>query len=206
MTILPKIVNNQGFQSMLKQVNLATFIGVRNRAMLLSMYGSGLRNSEVCNLALSDADLIGGMIYVQQSKRNKDRYTPMDDLTIDAFKAWISIRPDSEYLFCTKKGGLLSDRYIRDMCYRLSTAAGVYIQNGKTKKPVNPHALRHTFATRALNELGMNLREVQEALGHKNLNTTQIYTHVSPVEMAKKYRERSREAHRGLSELEIIRR
>jgi len=101
----------------------------------------------------------------------------------------LKIRPDSQYFFCTLKGGILDTRYIRDVCYRMSEKAGVYIQDGKEKKLVSPHKLRHSALTSLLKE-GFNIREVQEIAGHANLATTQIYTHVAIDELQDKFANR----------------
>jgi site-specific recombinase XerD len=165
---LPKIIDKKDINKMLTKINLDCTTGVRNYALMLSMCRSGLRVSEVCNLTERDVDLENGLLY------------------------WLEIKPSSEYFFCTLQGGQLNQRYIRELCYRLSRKAGVYIQDGDEQKPVHPHTLRHSFATRALNDLGMNIREVQTMLGHSNLSTTMIYTHIQPKELAEKYRQKSK--------------
>jgi integrase/recombinase XerC len=189
---LPKIIDKKDINKMLTKINLDCTTGVRNYALMLSMCRSGLRVSEVCNLTERDVDLENGLLYIQQGKGDKDRYTVMDNKTIEAFQNWLEIKPSSEYFFCTLQGGQLNQRYIRELCYRLSRKAGVYIQDGDEQKPVHPHTLRHSFATRALNDLGMNIREVQTMLGHSNLSTTMIYTHIQPKELAEKYRQKSK--------------
>lgn len=188
---LPKIISREELIKFISCISLKCPTGIRNYAIITIIYRSGLRVSEVCNLTLSDIDFENGLINIQQGKGNKDRYTVLDNTAAETLKKWIEIRPDSIYLFCTLKGGQLDTRYIREVCYRLSEKSGVYIQDGKEKKPVRPHTLRHFFATQALNDMDMNLREVQEMLGHSNLSTTQVYTHVQPKELAKKYRQRS---------------
>ena len=102
--------------------------------MLMMMYRDGLRVSEVANLALSDVNFEDNTIYVQQGKGKKDRLLPLDAEVKTACQEWLKIRPESEYFFCTLKGGILNTRYIRDVCYRKSTEAGVFIQDGKDKK------------------------------------------------------------------------
>jgi len=143
----------------------------------------------VANLALRDVDFESSMIYVQGGKGNKDRYIPMDPSLIESCKNWLKHKPESNYFFCTFKGGQLDTRYIREMSYRTSIKAGVFIQDGREKKPVNPHALRHTCLTQLLKE-GFNIREVQEIAGHSDVSTTQIYTHVILDEVAEKFKNR----------------
>lgn len=192
---LPKIVPQKDVTKMLKAINLGCPTGVRNYAVIMAMCRGGLRVSEVCKLAAQDVDLEGGLLYIQLAKGldgGKDRYTVIDNPAIEAFKNWLAIRPESKYFFSTLKGGKLCERYVREVCYRLSKKAGVYIQDGEEQKPVHPHTLRHVMATRALNDVGMNIRELQTMLGHSSLASTMIYTHVQPKELAEKYRSRSK--------------
>jgi len=174
---------------MLKQLNLSCPTGNRNYAIIMMLYRAGLRVSEVCNLSLSDVNFDTGLIYLQQAKGKKDRYFPMDDDIIKSAQAWLTIRPESDFFFCTLVGGQLDQRYIREVCYRISKKAGVFIQDGTEKKPVSPHKLRHTMASELLRE-GFNIREVQEALGHENVQTTMIYTHVVMDELQAKIKKR----------------
>ena len=189
---LPKIITSQELKKMIDSINDKTLSGKRNKAILLVMARSGLRVSEVCSLTANDILYDDGLIYVQQGKGSKDRYTVMDNLTAQAIEAWAQVRQPGVYLFNTLSDGeQLDPRYVREMTYRTSKNAGVYIRDGQKLRPVNPHALRHYFATRALHELELSLREVQDTLGHANLSTTQVYTHVTPSKVANKYRERS---------------
>lgn len=188
---LPKVIKQNQFLNMLNQINCKCATGNRNYAILMTMYRAGLRVSEICNLSLPDMDFDTGLIYVQNSKYDKDRYIPIDSDVDAAAKAWLEIRPNSDFFFCTLKGGQLDTRYIREMCYRISEKAGVYIQDGREKKKVSPHKLRHSFATDLINSGDFNIREIQELLGHNNISTTQIYTYVSIAEMAKKFKNRA---------------
>lgn len=88
------------------------------------------------------------------------------------------------------QGGKLNQRYIREMCYRLSKKAGVYIQDGTEQKPVSPHKFRHTCFTEMLREGTANIREIQQLAGHSSLNTTMIYTHVVMDELQAKIAKR----------------
>ena len=187
---LPKIVDKKGVLAMLSQINTKCPTGIRNYAIILMMYRAGLRVQEVCNLRLNDVNFDTGFIYVQQGKGKKDRYVPMDDDVIKSSKLWLSIRPESKFFFCTLKGGQLDQRYIREVCYRLSKKAGVYIQDGAEKKSVSPHKLRHTCFTELLRENTCNIREIQELAGHSKLETTMIYTHVVMDELQNKIKKR----------------
>ena len=188
---LPKVLSREEVAKMLSAPNVKCPTGLRNRAILQIMYGAGLRVSEVCNLSVSDVDLTTGLVYVQQGKNSKDRYVPLDDETIKWCKNWLAIKPDSEYFFCTLEGGRMSDRYIREVCYRISEKKGVYVNDNHRKKKVSPHVFRHTCATELLEE-GFNIREVQQILGHDDLNTTMIYTAVRPEALVAKMRNRGR--------------
>lgn len=186
---LPKIVASKDVSKMLKQINTNCPTGIRNYAIVIMMYRAGLRVSEVCNLSLSDVNFENQGVFIQQGKGKKDRYSYMDNEALNAAKAWMSIRPESEYFFCTLQGGILDTRYIREVCYRISKKAGVFIQDGTEQKPVSPHKLRHTCMTQLLKE-GLNIREVQEIAGHSSLNTTMIYTHIINEELAAKMKNR----------------
>ena len=168
---LPKFISQNQFIEMINQINQNCATGARNYAILMIMYRAGLRVSEVANLALADMDFETGLIYIQGGKGDKDRYIPMDIDIITSAKHWLIFRPESEYFFCTHKGGILDVRYIREMTYRVSEQAGVYLQDGKEKKKVNPHALRHGFATEALRNEEFNIRELQELMGHSDVST-----------------------------------
>lgn len=187
---LPKFINQNQAIKMLNQINTTCATGARNHAILMIMFRAGLRNSEVAHLALADMDFESGMIYIQGGKGKKDRYVPMDIDIIQSCQNWLKFRPESEFFFCTMKGGQLDTRYIREMCYRISEKAGVFIQDGQKQKRVNPHALRHSCMTSLLRE-GFNIREVQEIAGHSSVSTTQIYTHVTLDELKDKYKNRS---------------
>lgn len=189
---LPKVLSREDVEKMLKVPNVKCPTGLRNRVALQVMYRAGLRVSEVVNLSIDDLDLKKGYIYVQQGKNSKDRYVPIDEETVTWLKRWLEIKPESEYLFCTLSGGKLSDRYLREVCYRISEKAGVYVNDNHKKKKVNPHVLRHTYATELLEE-GFNIREVQQVLGHENLNTTMIYTAVRPESLAMKIKRRGQD-------------
>lgn len=187
---LPKIISGKDVRKLLNQINLSCPTGIRNYAIVMTMYRAGLRVSEICKLMLQDVNFETGLLYVQQSKgkkdKKKDRYVPMDNDIIKTCQKWLTVRPESEYFFSTLEGGILNPRYIREVCYRISKKAGVFIQDGAEKKPVSPHKLRHSFATSVLSDGTCNIRDVQELLGHSSLNTTMIYTHVLLDEIQEK--------------------
>jgi len=186
---LPKIISREDAGALLKAPNPRYPTGLRNRAILYVLYRAGLRESEVCNLALEDVNLDQGFIFVQLGKRKKDRVVPMDEETIEWCRRWLDRRPPSEWFFCTLKGSRLSERYIRAMVARMSKRAGVYLRDGREKKLVHPHTLRHCFVTE-LPEDGLTIHEAAEAAGHASITTTAKYLHVRPEQLAAKLRNR----------------
>ena len=176
---LPKVVSEEKFAQLVSKLNIKCFIGLRNRVILETLYKSGLRVQELCDLQASDVNIETGQIYVQEGKNSKDRWIPIGESLMEWLSKWASLRPQqSESFFCTFKGGALNKRYVRAMIERQSLNTQVFIQVGKKKKVVWPHALRHSFATHLLDK-GMNIIEVKELMGHESIATTQVYTHVS---------------------------
>lgn len=189
---LPKFISQAEVLKILNRINTKCWTGVRHYAIIMVLYRAGLRVSELCNLTFPDCNFETGKLYVQGGKGKKDRYVPMDEDISSSVKRWLEIRPDSKFLFCTAKGDQLDPRYVREMCYRLSAKAGVYIQDGKTQKNVSPHKFRHSCFTSLLQERVLNIREIQELAGHSRLETTMIYTHVVMDEIQDKIKGRKR--------------
>jgi len=147
----------------------------RDRAIIETLYSSGLRVSELVGLNWRDLDEELGMVMVRSGKGNKDRLVPIGEPALDALKAWrrempIAWEPDGPIL-TNLRGGRLTSRSVENIVARRIGAAGV-----RTK--ITPHGLRHCFATHLLDR-GADLRSIQEMLGHASLATTQRYTHVS---------------------------
>ena len=159
---------------------------LRNLALIELFYTTGMRVSEVSNLTRKQVNLDLKIILVH-GKGNKDRYVVFDDKTKAALvNYWENGRNQlvngadgSDYVFLNNKGEPLTDRGIEYIMQKVFNAAGI---NGK----VHPHELRHSFATAMLNN-GADLRSVQELLGHDNLSTTQIYTHVTMSHLQANY-------------------
>lgn len=146
--------------------------------MLKITYSMGLRLSEIVNLKWKHVDLNSGRVMIKESKGAKDRgnYLPPEDINL--LRKWRQRQVDEitanpEYVFTTLKGTKIHPRYIQDMVKRYAGKAGI-------EKNISPHTLRHTIATDML-EAGVNIRVVQEFLGHENVSTTQVYTHVAPL-------------------------
>lgn len=154
--------------------------GVRDRAILELLYGSGLRVSELCGLDVDDLDVTGHTLVVM-GKGRKERQLPMSEPAAAAVVAYLAharspfleaheARGESHAAFLNTRGGRIGPRSVRALMKKYLVAEG--------SRPASPHALRHSFATHLLDN-GADLRSVQELLGHANLSTTQIYTHVS---------------------------
>jgi integrase/recombinase XerD len=156
---------------------------VRDRAMLQLLYASGLRVSELCTAQLSDVELNLGVIRVM-GKGNKQRLVPVGATAITAIEDYItSARPrllegrDSRYLFVTARGGRLTRQAFWKLLGERGKRAGIF-------RGLTPHVLRHSFATHLI-EGGADLRSVQTMLGHADISTTQIYTHVARTRLRK---------------------
>jgi len=152
----------------------------RDRAALELLYGSGLRVAELCGLRPEDIDLRRAIVTVW-GKGSKQRQVPMSRPSVDAVRQWLSARhtmvtdrTPGDAVFLNRRGGRLSPRDVRRLLDRRAPA------------PTHPHALRHTFATHLLDG-GADLRVVQELLGHGDLATTQLYTHVSKERLRQVY-------------------
>jgi integrase/recombinase XerD len=159
--------------------------GLRNRAMVEAMLGAGLRVSEVVALMPRDIDWQAGTVRVNDGKGGRDRVVPVSADTLGWLQAWSSKRSElgvngRHVFFCgIRTGGRrLTTRAVHAMISGLAERAGI-------EKRVSPHVLRHTFATQAL-DAGLNIREVQELLGHSDVSTTMIYTHVNPEALRRK--------------------
>jgi integrase/recombinase XerD len=138
--------------------------------MLRLMLNAGLRSSEVLNLKVRDVDWMSGKLMVRQGKGKKDRALWLNEEDLEILRKWRERKPESPRLFTTLKGDPINARYLRALVERLAKKAGL-------EKRVHPHTLRHTFAT-DLYKSTKDLRLVQKALGHANIQTTTIYTHI----------------------------
>ena len=145
------------------------------------LYGSGLRVGELCGLRRGDLDLVDGWVLVW-GKGSKQRKLPMGEPCLQAVRRWLDdgwshlAGPDTaaDVVFLNQRGNALTPRDVRRLL------------DGRSPQPTHPHALRHTFATHLLDG-GADLRSVQELLGHEDLATTQIYTHVSRERLQRVY-------------------
>lgn len=153
---------------------LAAVTSITYRAVLMTTYGAGLRISEACQLQVADIDAARMLILVRDGKGGKQRYTLLCDRLLRMLRAyWRQVRPAGSYLFPGRKpGSHLSRDAVGKVLHRAITACGI-------DKHVTPHVLRHSFATHLL-DAGTDIRTIQVLLGHRSIQTTQIYTQVSP--------------------------
>ena len=155
----------------------------RDRAILETLYSTGLRVSELVSLRVRDVDLIGGSLRVI-GKGRKERLAPVGSYSIQAIRRYLkALEPGQDLpdrpLFQNRLHGALTDRSVRRILNRYLVQAGTALR-------VSPHALRHSFATHLLDR-GADLRSVQELLGHSSLTTTQVYTHVTTERLKRVY-------------------
>lgn len=169
--------------SQLMNIDLKDPLSVRDRTMLEVMYGAGLRLSELIGLNLNDIDLQEGEVRVL-GKGSKERKVPLGRKAVEWLQNWLPMRelysPEDKAIFIsTQSGKRLSVRSVQKRFEIWGVKQGV-------NSHVNPHKLRHSFATHLLESSG-DLRAVQELLGHANLSTTQVYTHLDFQHLAKVY-------------------
>lgn len=181
---LPKIMSVEEVDKLL-DIDCKTAFDYRNKAMLELLYGTGLRISELLNLKLSDIDLENCVIRCI-GKGNKERIVPIGEYVIVYLNKYLEYRPQlsknkrSEFLFLNNLGTNLSRFSFFKMLKRLLREKNINVD-------VSPHTLRHSFATHML-EYGADLRTIQELLGHSDISTTKIYTHISNNQIKEDYR------------------
>jgi integrase/recombinase XerD len=173
---IPKLLSLEDIERLIAAPDISTPTGLRDRAMLELLYATGLRVSELCQLGLSDLEAGMGVLHVT-GKGNKQRLVPVGRSAIAAVDDYAANgRPRllkgraSQYLFVTSRGGKLSRQGFWKLLGALGKKAGIF-------QDLTPHVIRHSFATHLL-EGGADLRSVQVMLGHSDISTTQVYTHV----------------------------
>ena len=168
---LPSVLSVEEVGRLLAQPDTGTRRGLRDRAMLELLYATGLRVSELVGLGRGDINLDLGVVRCI-GKGSKERIVPVGRPAIEAVRAYLDSRRDAAPpLFMGNKGQPITRVAVWRIVRRYARGAGI-------RAPISPHALRHSFATHML-EGGADLRSIQELLGHVNIVTTQIYTHVS---------------------------
>ncbi|WP_313466970.1 site-specific tyrosine recombinase XerD [Carnobacterium sp.] len=184
---LPKILSMKEVERLIETPNTSETLGIRDRAILETMYATGLRVSELTELKLDDLHLSLGLIQTI-GKGDKERIIPLGDLAIKWIETYLQHsrnrleRPNnrSSYVFLNHHGQKLTRQGIWKNLKAMVQKAGI-------EKEVTPHTLRHSFATHLL-ENGADLRTVQELLGHSDISTTQIYTHITTHRMSSVYK------------------
>jgi integrase/recombinase XerD len=174
---VPDTLNVEEIEKLISQPNIKTKIGIRDKAILDTLYATGMRVSEVVNLKLQQLNLEMGFLRCI-GKGNKERIIPLGRYACNAIKKYLQEsrgfllgKKQSDFLFLNRQGYQISRQGIWKIIKKYARLAGI-------KKPVRPHILRHSFATHLL-ERGADLRSVQEMLGHSDISTTQVYTHIN---------------------------
>lgn len=174
---LPKFLYVEEMEELLRLPDAATPLGQRDLAILETLYASGMRVGELVGLDTDSVDLMLGVALVF-GKGARERYVPLGEHAVRALRTYLeqsrprlAADPQTKALFLNARGGRLTDRSVRRIVDR-------YVAQLSGFKKISPHTFRHSFATHLL-EAGADLRTVQELLGHVNLSTTQIYTHMS---------------------------
>ena len=183
---LPKYLEEEEVRRLLETPDTTTMLGARDRAMLETMYSTGVRVSELVDLNLADVDFVGEALHVR-GKGKKERNTPIAPTALAWIRRYMELRRadprsaafNQEAVFVNKHGQRLSTRSVRRKLDKYLAICGL-------DPTISPHTLRHSFATHLLNR-GADLRSVQELLGHQSLSTTQIYTHVTAERMKRAY-------------------
>lgn len=181
---LPKDLSEADVENLLLAPDTSTALGLRDKAMLEVLYACGLRVSELMNLSLEQVNLNAGWLQIT-GKGNKTRLVPLGEYASEAIENYLSHARnelvahlksgDCQAVFLTAQGGYMTRQNFWYMIKKYAKLAGV-------QKELSPHSLRHAFATHLLNH-GADLRSVQLLLGHSDLSTTQIYTHVATARL-----------------------
>ena len=178
--ILPQVMTEGEIERLLNGCDDGTPAGRRDRTMIEMIYDCGLRASEVCSLRMSDIDETGGVVYVK-GKGSKERIVPYIGALKNAVRKYLDdtrnvllrggADRDPGFLFLSTRGGQVSRQWLWSMIRRRGAVAGI------AKARLHPHVLRHSFATH-LQRRGMDLRTLQELLGHASIATTEKYAHL----------------------------
>ena len=178
---LPKSLTEAEVEALINAPDSGSMLGLRDRAMLEALYATGLRVSELVNLKVSEASLDMGVVRAM-GKGSKERLVPLGEESLDWLRRYLEQgrgaildEKQSDALFVTQRGGPMTRQMFWNLIKRYAARAGI-------QKHLSPHTLRHAFATHLLNH-GADLRVVQMLLGHADISTTQIYTHVARERM-----------------------
>jgi integrase/recombinase XerD len=184
-TKLPNVLSIDEVNLLLQKPDKNTHIGLRDATFLELLYATGLRVTEIVSLSLNDVNLDAGYI-IAFGKGAKERLIPIGEVSLNLIRTYLEkTRPallgkkQSKYLFTNRSGKPMTRQGFWKLIKKYSTAAGI-------KKNISPHTIRHSFASHLL-ERGADLRSVQMMLGHVDISTTQIYTHVTTERLKKIY-------------------
>lgn len=179
---LPSTLSEAEVDALLQAPDVETPLGLRDRAMLETLYATGLRVTELTELTLAQTELTAGFVRLF-GKGNKERLVPLGDVALDWLQRYLQQARamllqgrQSEALFVTRRGEAMTRQMFWQLIKRYLVTGGVLPPG--SKRSISPHTLRHAFATHLLNH-GADLRVVQLLLGHADISTTQIYTHVA---------------------------
>jgi integrase/recombinase XerC len=184
---LPRFLEFEEVKRLLETPPTDSWLGARDRAILETLYSTGIRVSELVGLNMDDIDFLGEVIHIR-GKGKKERITPISSSALQAIQHYMEYRNrraqsnshfDSKVLFVNKHGQRLSTRSVRRKMDK-------YLKQAGLDPAISPHTLRHSFATHMLNN-GADLRSVQELLGHQSLSTTQVYTHLTTKKLKEVY-------------------
>lgn len=178
---LPRFLTEDEVDLLLKVPDISTEVGIRDRTMLEILYACGLRVSELVTLKVADVDLLAGLVMCR-GKGNKERRVPLGKSAIHWLQQYAAAKAGYgnqtlPYLFL-HRGKQMTRQFVGSMIARYAERAGL--------NKVSPHTMRHSFATHLLQH-GADSRSVQALLGHSNISTTQIYTHITDQQMRKAY-------------------
>lgn len=188
---LPKYLTKDKMEKLLK-INLNNSLDYRNKAIIEVMYATGLRVNEIVNLEIKNIDL-NNMIIRTFTKGNKERIVPFNDealkyleLYLNYYREVLLKKKTNNYLFLNNRGERLTTNGLRNILKRIQMINNI-------DDYLTPHVIRHSFATHLL-ENGADLRSIQELLGHENITTTEIYTHLSNEKLKENYKNAHRRA------------
>ena len=180
---LPRFLDYEEVKRLLNTPSLDNWLGARDRAIMETLYSTGIRVSELVALNMDDVDFMGEVVHVR-GKGKKERIAPIGSSTLQVIQHYMEYRNkraqnnvnfDSKILFVNKFGKQLSTRSVRRKMDKYLKMAGL-------DSALSPHTLRHSFATHMLNN-GTDLRSVQKLLGHQSLSTTQVYKHLTTTKL-----------------------
>ena len=184
---LPRFLEYEEVKRLLDTPPMDNWLGARDRAILETLYSTGIRVSELVALNMDDIDFLGEVVHIR-GKGKKERIAPIGSSALQVIQHYMEFRNkraqsnsnfDSKVLFVNKHGRRLSTRSVRRKMDKYLKMAGL-------DPAISPHTLRHSFATHMLNN-GADLRSVQELLGHQSLSTTQVYTHLTTRKLKEVY-------------------